>query len=170
MNPISILDAQEIDLSKQKMMKVSEASQEFFDRFVEGSMKMLEGKYAEFPDTENHPAYQDFAKVTVNGKVVATLDNNGFISSSNAYAGRIQDAIKNLDGKGPQLAGARAEAVAKALGGQIEMADTALSQLEYSSLKMPEVTVNKEAMLADDMYVSLLKLQEERVKLTTLHL
>jgi hypothetical protein len=84
----------------------------------------------EVPDNAPQNVY---ATVKVNGKVVATLYNAGSSAMTNdaaAKVGNLQDP-PGLDG-GPDLAQWRAESIAKATGGTIEKAPTAIAQSEWT--------------------------------------
>lgn len=81
----------------------------------------------EVPDNAPQNTY---ATVTVNGKVVATLYNSGGAEMTNAAAGLVGDLPNSLGG--PSLAQERAEYIAKALGGTIEKAPTAITQSEWT--------------------------------------
>jgi hypothetical protein len=84
----------------------------------------------EVPDNAPQNIY---ATVKVNGKVVATLYNGGSSAMTNDAAGRVgnlQDP-PGLNG-GPDLAQWRAESIAKATGGTIEKAPTAITQSEWT--------------------------------------
>ena len=83
---------------------------------------------------ENHPSQQVYAEVKVGDRVVATLSNGGLCTMSNAMAARLADlpSMKNPQGSGPQLAQQRAEEIARALGGRVEKADTAMTPAEYA--------------------------------------
>lgn len=85
-------------------------------------------------DLENHPSQQVYAEVKVGGKVVATLSNGGLCTMSNAMAARLANlpSMKNPQGSGPQLAQQRAEEIARALGGRVEKAETAMTPAEYA--------------------------------------
>ncbi len=71
-----------------------------------------------------------YAEVRVGGTVVATLTNNGYLTAS--------DEVRQLLGEeggiqGPMLAQQRAEKIAKALGGEIVKAETAMSQARWNA-------------------------------------
>jgi hypothetical protein len=84
----------------------------------------------EVPDNAPQNVY---ATVKVNGNVVATLYNGGSSWMTNEAAGKVgnlQDP-PGLNG-GPNLAQWRAESIAKATGGTIEKAPTAMTQSEWT--------------------------------------
>lgn len=71
-----------------------------------------------------------YARVIVEGKVVATLYNSGCAESTFAAA-RAYDWAAEPSIAGPDLARLRAQGIADALGGTVEMADTAKTQAEW---------------------------------------
>ena len=73
-----------------------------------------------------------YATVKVNGKVVATLYNGGSSVMTNDAAAKVGDLQDppGLNG-GPDLAQRRAERIAKAVGGTVEKAPTAITQSEW---------------------------------------
>ena len=134
---LSVTPLQALDMSNVKKTHISEMPEEFYQRFVESQERMLEHHYTQMPDFRNHPSHQSYAEVHVNGKPVATLSNSGAMGTSNAIAARLNgiDLPDEVNGtNGPALAQARAEAVAKALGGEIVMSSTAISQSRYNAL------------------------------------
>jgi hypothetical protein len=73
-----------------------------------------------------------YAQVKVNGKVVATLYSGGSATLTNGAAAVI-DNLKDPERLfGPNLAQWRADAYAKALGGTVEKAGTAISQSQWN--------------------------------------
>lgn len=133
---------------------LSELPDETFQNIVGGMERMLELDHAILPDTANHPAYKPYATVEVGGKVVAKLDNNGYLETSNAMGAALQDSLPgSVNGKsGPDLARARAEAIAQRYGGTVRMAPTALTQQVYDGLPKPEVRIDRAALVADPAY------------------
>lgn len=71
--------------------------------------------------------YGIYANVVVNGTVVASLSNSGCGLIANGY-----DVQLPLDGSGPKLARERAEAIAKQLGGRVQILSTAMSEAEWA--------------------------------------
>lgn len=74
-----------------KPIPIAEAPDELFQQLVQTQQSMLEHKYMTMPDTENHPAYQPYATVVKDGKVVATIDNNGGTITSNVIGAQLRD-------------------------------------------------------------------------------
>ncbi len=163
---ISIYDpsVRAIDLSKQKLMHISEASEEVYQSFVQNQERFLEAQYSSHSYDANSPRHQDFATIEVNGKTVATIDNNGFVASSNALGGKINKLLSedNSTLSGPQLAQDRAAKIADLLGGTVVKSATALSQSEYNAHPKPETRIDHQAMQQDPSYLALQKVKEAR--------
>ncbi len=80
-------------------------------------------------DVPDNAPQNIYATVKVNGKVVATLYNGGSSAMTNDAAAKVADLQDppGLSG-GPDLARWRAEHIAKAVGGTVEKASTAITQ------------------------------------------
>lgn len=163
---LSLNSAQLINIADNpniKSMHISEAPKEVFERYLKAQQTMLEMKYTNATDTSQSPAYRQYATVEVDGKVVAKLDNNGFMETSNALGGRFRDTLpmqgENGAISGPDLAQARAEFIAEALGGEVKLANTALTQSEYSAVPQPQPTIDIQAMMRDPDYKKLKELR-----------
>lgn len=148
-----------------KPVPLSEAPEDLFQQVMAAKKGMLENDYRQHPVTSNNPTYSKYASIVVNGKVVAEIDNHGFVETSNAMAGSCSDAIKQADSQagvssGPLLAQARAESIAKSVGGTIVMAQTAMSQKAFDAVPQPKVTINYSAMKNDPRYAELEQLQK----------
>jgi hypothetical protein len=87
-------------------------------------------------DVPDNAPQNTYATIKVNGQVVATLYNSGCSETSSAAWAKIEAAGAGPENEpnlvGPNLAKWRAQAYAKALGGTIEMADTAKAQSEWT--------------------------------------
>lgn len=87
-------------------------------------------------DESDDPRLHTYATVTVDGAVVAVVDNQGVVFSSDEdyekYADSLADEVNGTNG--PDLAQLRAEQVASALGGTVDIADTALTQSQFEAL------------------------------------
>jgi hypothetical protein len=145
---------------------------------AESSAATLESQYTERPWDATveaslkwfpvSPATQPYATVTVDGKVAATIDNQGVVSTENDQLGEQLSKLllSDVDGtNGPDLAQARADQIAALLGGQVTKSDTAMTQLEFNSLPSLEVAkgaVDWEALMQDPLYTQLQSLKEKR--------
>lgn len=166
MPPLS-LDApgvKALDMSGLKIIHMSEAPQELFDRFLEAQETMLRLAHAVPPDTANHPAYKPYATVEVDGKVVAEIDNHGFVKMSNALGAKLGDRLPGgINGKeGPILAEARAAIIARFTGGTVRNADTAMTQTAFEALPQVKMGYDEAAIRADPMYENILNLRRAR--------
>jgi hypothetical protein len=109
---------------------------------------------SEVPDNAPQNTY---ATVKVGGKIVATLYNAGSVAMTNeaaAKVGELQDP-SGLKG-GPDLAQWRAERIAKAVGGTVEKASTAITQSAWtprestsSNYSRAQLDAAFEAMIAE---------------------
>ena len=150
-----------LDASKLNAVHVSEAPQELFDRIMDMKETMLEHRCTQRPDVSQHPAYQPYATVTVNGKVVAEIDNNGFVKTSNAV-GRELGYLPETSMSGPNLAQSRADYIAHRLGGQVEKAETALRQAEFAALPKVKPIIDQASLKNDPLYKELEALRAQR--------
>lgn len=99
----------------------------------------------------NIPDDKTYAEVRVNGAVVATLTNNGYMISSNAMGAKLQKILGAEDStQGPALAQQRAEKIAKALGGEIVLAQTAQTQTQWNARPPVTWTLDKEGLARYD--------------------
>lgn len=145
-------------------VKISEADEQTYQRFIGVQQAMLEHRYGQAPDLSSNPAYKPYATVRIGGKVMAEIDNNGFVTSSNAIGARIRDALSAADGagEGPNLAQARAELIAELLGGTVEKSSTALTQAQFTAVPKPVASVDYEAMWQDRLYEQLQRTRQAR--------
>lgn len=159
-----------LNMSGIKATPIWELPEEEYQRALAAAENMFKYQYQSepaMPDLSNYQPVKPYATVVVNGKVVAELDNQGCMTTSNELYSRLQDKIPNdVNGKnGPVLAQARAEIVAQMLGGSIVKADTAMTQMAfngYPSLEIPEPVIDYETMMKDPLYLNLQKVKEQR--------
>lgn len=153
--PIDINTAKKIDTSNMKPVKLSG---EAFTNFIEQEEQFLKGLHGTLPDTSNNPTYQPYATVKVNGRVVAEIDNHGWVTTSKAFGGKLHDELPSeANGRiaGPILAQARADFLAQQLGGRVEMAQSALTQDVFDTIPQPHPSVDYAALAADPRYQNL---------------
>jgi hypothetical protein len=88
-------------------------------------------KQAAVTDVPDNAPQNIYATIEVGGKVVATLYNGGSCAMTNAAAATAGD-LPDSPGGGPDLAQSRAEYIAKAVGGTIRKASTAITQSQWT--------------------------------------
>lgn len=160
--PINSPHVRAIDAVKMKMFHISEAPEDVYKNFIEASEKVLEAKHRNQPDTDDNPAYKEYATVKVNGEIVAKIDNNGFVETSNALGNKLRKLAFDDTGNGPALAQERAEKIADLLGGEVVKSSTALTQSAFNAIPKPDITIDYQAMRDDPMYVQLQRSKEAR--------
>jgi hypothetical protein len=151
---IPVSEIRKLDTSALKFMSIADHP-EWRDRMATTwlNMNAAEARFAtEVPDNAPQNIY---ATVKVNGKVVATLYNSGGSATSNAAAGLVGDLQDppGLNG-GPDLAQSRAERIAKALGGTIEKAPTAITQSEWTP--RPDISTDYTRTQLDDAFQAMM--------------
>lgn len=159
-----------IDSSRQNIRRTWELPEEDYQRIIDGMEAILEADYRQFPempDLSDYPAIQPYASIIVDGKVVATVDNQGGVSTDGPLGDKLREImVDNVNGtNGPDLAQARAEQIARLIGGDIVKSDTAMTQADFNALppfEAPRPTVNYTAMIADSRYTGLQELEQMR--------
>lgn len=142
---------------------------ELAERHLEANKLMLEHEYTTQPAPpamSNWAGNKEFATVTVGGRGVATITNQGVVETKNNSLGeRLRDGlVGEVNGKnGPALAQARATQIASLLGGKIQTAGTAISQSEYDALPdiNPVPTTDYEAMRQDPKFAELQRMLDK---------
>ncbi len=155
---IPVSDVKPLDMSGLKVISVWD-NPELRDLLATNWLGMQAAKTMAATDVPDNAPQNIYATVKVNGEVVATLYNGGSSMMTNAAAamvGNLQDP-PGLNG-GPDLAQWRAEHIAKALGGTVEKASTAIKQSEWKPRQTasPEYTRAQldaafEAMIAEQV-------------------
>ncbi|MBR1271233.1 hypothetical protein JQ629_27500 [Bradyrhizobium sp. AUGA SZCCT0222] len=125
---IPVSDLKKLDTSGLKAVSI-EDNPELRDRMAMMWLATQAASSAVATEVPDNAPQNIYATVKVNGKVVATLYNGGSSVMTNAAAATVGDLRDppGLNG-GPDLAQSRAERIAKAVGGAIEKASTAISQ------------------------------------------
>lgn len=128
-------------------------------RRIEANERYLQHQYSssEAPDLSNYAGIKPYAEIVVGSRVVATIDNQGVVSTQDDRLGeRLYGLSASSSGKsGPDLAQKLADQIAGLLGGRVERADTAITQSQFDTLSpppRPSVTVDYEAMKKDPLY------------------
>jgi hypothetical protein len=127
--PVSTVKA--LDISGLKAVSIKD-NPELRDRIAASWLTKKAADARAVTDVPDNAPQNIYATVKVNGKVVATLYNGGSSWMTNDAAGKVDDwqDPPGLIG-GPDLAQWRAEHFAKALGGTVEKAPTAITQSEW---------------------------------------
>lgn len=151
-----------------KPVPMAEVPDELFQQMMKAEQTMLEMDYTSHPDTSGNPTYAQYARVVVNGKVVAEIDNHGWLKTSNAMAGAFEDAVRKADAcagvtSGPLLAQARAKKIAEQMHGQIVMAPTAMTQSAFNAVPQPRPLLDVEAMQRDQRFAQLAQIQQAHI-------
>ncbi len=154
-----------LDLSGIKNTSVVQADEQTYKTIITAQERMLEQRYTQSSDA----ASQLYARVVVNGKVVAKIDNNGFTETSNALGAKMQNLFANEDAtlKGPELAQDRAAKIAALLDGTVEKSPTAMSQAAFSAASNSSATIDYKAMESDPAYEQLQKTKQARTLFLT---
>jgi hypothetical protein len=84
-----------------------------------------------------------YARVKVDGKVVATLYNGGSSTMTNDAAAKVGDLQDPPGLSGPNLAQWRADSYAKLLGGTVEKAPTAITQSQWTPHESSSTTYSR---------------------------
>ncbi|MGH1376884.1 MAG: hypothetical protein ACRBCK_11115 [Alphaproteobacteria bacterium] len=154
-----------INTNEIELFKLHEAPDEIYEQFINAQERFLEAQHTSLPDTTSDPRYQTYATVKVNGKVIANIDNNGFVESSNAIGSKIHKALLQNDfpgQKGPELAQSRADLIADLLNGKVEKSSTSLTQHQFNTMPNINAQVDYQSMQSDPLYEQLLKTKESR--------
>lgn len=125
--PVSSL--KKLDTSGLKVISVKD-NPELRDRMATNWLNMRADEAAMATEVPDNAPQNIYATVKVNGKVVATLYNGGSSWMTNEAAAKVADLPGA--GSGPNLAQSRADYIAKATGGTIEKASTAIAQSEWT--------------------------------------
>lgn len=148
-----------------------------FNTVIADMQRSLEADYMKLdnmtqPDPSylaNHPAMKPYATVAVDGKVVATLDNQGLMQTSDEQlyqrlAAIIPNAVNGTNG--PDLAQARAQQIAAALDGKVVRSTSAMTQAAFYANPIDQdrlrPQVNRDAMMRDPMYQQIEDLKAQR--------
>jgi len=169
-----VVNAILLDSSNLKVINTAELSEDEYQTFmemdrsrIEANKRYLENQYTErtFPDYSNDPRMKTYATITIGGKVIATIDNQGVVGTQSDAIGAIITKLlqaglpgeANIPG-GPESAQFRAEKIAELLGGRLVKASTAMTQREFNAMPPfagPAVAVDYEGMKSDPLYAQI---------------
>lgn len=162
--PINQPGVQMLDLSKAKLFKAQEAPEGIYQHFIGEQREALKAAFNQVPDTTGNPAYEPYATVKVGGKVVAEIDNHGFVKTSNGVGAQIAGLIPGeVNGQtGPVLAQARAERIAELLGGEVAKSSTALTQNQFTVIPQLNAGFGAQALVKEPAFEQLQKIKEAK--------
>jgi hypothetical protein len=158
--PVSALKA--IDPSVLKIIPVKDLP-ELRDLMAGNWIRMKSFETTAATDVPDNASQNTYATVKVKGKVVATLYNGGSVAMTNqaaAMAGDLQDP-PGLNG-GPDLAQWRAERIAKAVGGTVEKASTAIAQSAWKPRETLSINYTREQL--DAAFEAMMAEQEKGIQ------
>lgn len=149
---------------------LSKVNKESHERFINSTEMMLEHKYTRMPeeaDPSNNPLTKPYADIVVKGRVVATIDNQGIVTSKDdLLKQRYRDVLGSASGTyGPDMAERIAKSIAKVLGGSVAKQHTALTQAQLQALPQlenPQPWIDYDAMFADPEYAQLQEMRQKR--------
>ncbi|GAA0545425.1 ABC-type Fe3+-hydroxamate transport system substrate-binding protein [Rhizomicrobium palustre] len=165
-----------VRLSDFKAKPIAELPEDQYQEAIRGMERGLEASAMSeenmiAPDTSylaNHPAMKPYATVQVGGKVVATIDNQGVMSTSDEIYEKLKNLVPNdVNGtNGPDLAKARADKIAQALGGKVVSSLTAITQSQFNANPIDQEKlrpqINLEAMKQDPLYAQIQAIKAQR--------
>ena len=129
----------QIDPWESRLARAATGSEKDYQQALKFLQVRLEGDYRTgFDMSEVHrwPGTRTYADVIVDGKVLASIDNQGVVRTDERTGGAMTGRLAGLvNGRnGPDLAQVRAEQLAQMLGGTVAFADTAMTQRQFEAL------------------------------------
>lgn len=161
--------AQAMDMSKVNLKHVSEMPEDTYQSYLDTEEKRLRSLYTGYANPADNPRNQEYATVKVDGKIVATIYNNGSVESSKATANSLKDLLEitKINSTGPALAEDRAAKIAEQLGGEVAKSSSAISNTEYAdwsnASSSSSAAIDFDGMKNDPYYERLNKIKEARV-------
>ncbi|WP_157278088.1 hypothetical protein [Methyloversatilis thermotolerans] len=153
---------------KDARINIAELPEAQYRDFIENEQRRidanafhLEQQYTERVDPPvDSPLTRPYATIVVGGKVVATIDNQGVITTDDALSDALKNRLAAADtGKGgPLQAETNAAILAAHFGGRIRPASTAITQAKYEELvATPAATprVDTNAMQKDPLHAQI---------------
>ena len=143
---IPVSELKKLDTSGLKAVSIKDHP-ELRDRMATMWLATQAANSAAATDVPDNAPQNIYATVKVNGKVVATLYNGGSSVMTNAAAATVGD-LQDPPGLigGPDLAQSRAARIAKAVGGTIEKASTAITQSEWRPRQSVSVSYTRQQL------------------------
>ncbi|BEV15761.1 hypothetical protein HBDW_25490 [Herbaspirillum sp. DW155] len=181
----SSAEQKELKLGNGETRAVQEISRDWMDSAQVDVAKLPEAEYQQFVDLERQriaanefylrSQYTDhsaqaidsrltstYATVSSGGRVIATIDNQGTISSDYALSDTLQRQLAAIDNgrNGPDYAARAAALVASVMGGVVSKAGTALTQSSFEQIKSNQQNrtsaMNTEGMEQDELLQQIL--------------
>jgi hypothetical protein len=178
-------EQKEVKLGNGATLTLQEISRDWMDSARVDMTKLPEAEYQQFVELERQriaanefylrsqytdhsaPAIDSrltspYATVSSGGHVIATIDNQGVISSANALSDTLQRQLAAIDNgrNGPDYAARAAALVASAMGGVVSKAATALTQSSFEQIQSSQQNrtpaVNTSGMEQDALYQQIL--------------
>ena len=125
-----VSDLKRLDTSGLKVVSVRD-NPELRDLMTTNWLRMKAADAAFATEVPDNAPQNIYATVKVKGNVVATLYNAGSSAMTNEAAAKVGDLQDPPGLGGPDLAQWRAERIAKAVGGTVEKASTAITQSQW---------------------------------------
>ena len=143
---IPVSEIKQLDTSRLKFISAKD-NPEHRDRMATAWLATQAANSTSATDVPDNASQNIYAIVKVNGKVVATLYHGGSSVMTNAAAGTVGDLQDppGLSG-GPDLAQWRADRIAKAVGGTVEKASTAITQSAWRPRQSVSTTYTREQL------------------------
>jgi hypothetical protein len=128
---IPVSGLKKLDTSGLKIIAVKD-NPELRDQIATNWLNIRAGETAMATEVPDNAPQNIYATVKVEGKVIATLYNGGSSWMTNAAAAKVGNLPDCGPSGGPNLAQSRADYIAKATGGTIEKAQTAITQSQWT--------------------------------------
>jgi hypothetical protein len=157
--PVSALKA--LDLSVLKIIPIKD-NPELRDLMAGNWLTVKTFEAAAATEVPDNAPQNTYATVKVGGKIVATLYNGGSVAMTNqaaAMVGDMQDPA--APNGGPDLAQWRAERIAKAVGGTVEKASTAITQSAWKPRETVSTNYSREQL--DAAFEAMMAEQQQAV-------
>ncbi len=164
---LSVSQLTPMRIASSQTVHVSDLPERHFQDYLQRTQSFLEARHSHLQPGDAR-LNETYAEVIVNGRVVATLDNNGYLQTSNGFLNQL--GVEHGSGslnppnipKGPALAQARADYLSQLTGGTVLVHITALDQATYEGLEQPKVIVNHQALNQAPFNLNLLQIQQAR--------
>lgn len=153
---------------KDARINIAELPEAQYREFIENEQRRIDAnafhlqqQYTErIEQPADSPLTRPYASIVVGGKEVATIDNQGVITTDDALSDALKNRLAAADtGKGgPLQAETNAAILAAHFGGRIRAASTAITQAKYEELvatPAPTPRVDTAAMQKDPLHAQI---------------